>query len=365
MIKQPDILQRRGAGQKFKITQAFYNGAVDAAQFVRQKRSLATVDRSDLEPQQDTIDVKNESTTNARRAECLAYGDAMVITTPADSLHEGPNLRADVPLFNQSKNDWGKGVVAWNAVGQSRIDIMHVGGITWANVNLQNEIDDHADIQDGKTEFISHLSGSWKIVYRPFNFVQNEIQTITITGSPTGGTFTLSFEGQTTNPLAFDASASEVDAELELLSNIAIGDVTATGASLPAGTITVEFTGALANKNVGEMTGDGGLLTGGQSPAVVIKTTQGGNQALCVVQYRGPWQREVKAVTVESILRDGSGDVTVFLATGGTGPPIAQPVTLVAHYNWLSNEVISATKEVLIKWFPDEGQWVIVAAECE
>ena len=168
MIKQPDILQRRGAGQKFKITAAFYNGAVEAAQFVKQKRSLATVDRSDLEPQQDTIDVKNESTTNVGRGKCLAYDEAMVITTPADSLHEGPNLRADVPVFSPSRNDWGKGIIAWNAVGQNRIDIMHVGGITWANVNLENEIDDHADIQDGKTELISHLSGSWKIVYRPF-----------------------------------------------------------------------------------------------------------------------------------------------------------------------------------------------------
>ena len=45
----------------------------------------------------------------------------------------------------------------------------------------------------------------------------NEVQTISITGSPTGGTFTLSFAGQTTAPIAYNASAATVVAALQAL----------------------------------------------------------------------------------------------------------------------------------------------------
>lgn len=43
-------------------------------------------------------------------------------------------------------------------------------------------------------------------------------QVITIEGAPTGGTFTLAFKGQTTAPIAFDASPGEVEKALEVLS---------------------------------------------------------------------------------------------------------------------------------------------------
>ena len=36
--------------------------------------------------------------------------------------------------------------------------------------------------------------------------VRNESQFITFSGSPTGGTFTLTFNGQTTAPIAYDAA---------------------------------------------------------------------------------------------------------------------------------------------------------------
>ena len=42
----------------------------------------------------------------------------------------------------------------------------------------------------------------------------------------TSGTFTLSFDGQTTSAIAWDASASTVQSALESLSNIDAGEVT-------------------------------------------------------------------------------------------------------------------------------------------
>ena len=43
----------------------------------------------------------------------------------------------------------------------------------------------------------------------------NEVQTVTVNGSPTGGTFTLTFRGATTSGLAYNAAASTVQTALQ------------------------------------------------------------------------------------------------------------------------------------------------------
>ena len=56
--------------------------------------------------------------------------------------------------------------------------------------------------------------------YGPFNTQKtDEQQTVRVTNA-TGGTFTLTFNGQTTAPIAYNATAAQVDAALEALSNI-------------------------------------------------------------------------------------------------------------------------------------------------
>lgn len=102
----------------------------------------------------------------------------------------------------------------------------------------------------------------------------NEIQTITVTGTPTGGTYTLTYGAQTTTGIAFNATAAAIRTALEGLSNIAPGDVSVSGSS--PGPYTVTFTGSLAGTNVGSITTDASGLTGGTAPAVVIgQGTQG------------------------------------------------------------------------------------------
>jgi len=120
------------------------------------------------------------------------------------------------------------------------------------------------------------------------NTVQNEQQTITITGTPTGGTFTLTYDGQTTGAIAFNATAATVDTALELLSNIGAGDVTCTGGVLPGTPVVCEFTGALADTDVVEMTADGALLTGGASPDAAVTTTQPGHPVSLPTPVVGP-----------------------------------------------------------------------------
>lgn len=104
----------------------------------------------------------------------------------------------------------------------------------------------------------------------------NEEQRILITGSPTGGTFTLTFDSQTTGNINYNATRSDVRTALEGLSNIDSGEVIVTGGPLPANHVDVEFVGQYEGTDVAQMTAEDSGLTGGTNPAVVITTLRNG-----------------------------------------------------------------------------------------
>ncbi|MFJ9420684.1 hypothetical protein [Streptomyces sp. NPDC101249] len=103
----------------------------------------------------------------------------------------------------------------------------------------------------------------------------DEVQTVTISGTPTGGTFTLTFSGQTTAAIPYNATASAVQAALVALSNISTGDVTCAGGPLPGTPVTVTFAGQYHGADVPQMTASASF-TGGTSPAVTVTTTTPG-----------------------------------------------------------------------------------------
>lgn len=111
----------------------------------------------------------------------------------------------------------------------------------------------------------------------------NEIQTITIGGTPTAGSFTLTFDGHTTGAITWSATnatlIANTDAALEALPNIGTGGVTTADATLSSGigTYTVTFIGNNAKKNVALMTGTSSLT--GSSPTLAIATTTAGVDA--------------------------------------------------------------------------------------
>ncbi|HEX3608362.1 MAG TPA: hypothetical protein VHU14_01640 [Solirubrobacterales bacterium] len=90
--------------------------------------------------------------------------------------------------------------------------------------------------------------------------VANEVQKFVISEEATGGTYTLSFKGQKTTPIAWNASATTVREALEGLSTIGAGNVSI----VPEGiAFIVTFEGALAASNLALLQGDGSGLTGG------------------------------------------------------------------------------------------------------
>lgn len=114
----------------------------------------------------------------------------------------------------------------------------------------------------------------------------NEVQTIVITGTPTGGTFTLTYDGETTSAIAYNASASIVESALKALSNIGANDVICSDGPLPGTNVVVTFTGDLAAQDIVLMTIDTALLTGGSSPTGSIEETVKGGSFDSVVALR-------------------------------------------------------------------------------
>jgi hypothetical protein len=98
----------------------------------------------------------------------------------------------------------------------------------------------------------------------------NEEQKLTV--SATAGQFRLSFGGQTTGDIAFDASAETVQAALRAVLSVTPQSVSVGGGP---GAYTIEFAGALAALNVEQITASNGTtpLSGGS--ATVTTTTEG------------------------------------------------------------------------------------------
>jgi hypothetical protein len=99
----------------------------------------------------------------------------------------------------------------------------------------------------------------------------SEVQTLTVNGTPTGGSFKLKFQGRTTAAIAYNANAAAIQAALEALPNIGAGNVAVAG----TGPFTVTFQGNLAKKAVATMTLAVNALTGGTTPTVAIAKTTG------------------------------------------------------------------------------------------
>lgn len=100
----------------------------------------------------------------------------------------------------------------------------------------------------------------------------SEVQSVTISGNPTGGTFTLTWNGHTTAAIDWNATAATVQTALEALGSIQPGNVAVSGGPGPQLPWYVTYQGALAGIDVAALTSTSSL-TGGSSPAIAIATS--------------------------------------------------------------------------------------------
>lgn len=102
---------------------------------------------------------------------------------------------------------------------------------------------------------------------------ESEVQTVTVTGSPTGGDYKLGVDGEVTAAIAHNATATTVKTRLIDASDLSSGDLTVSGSA--GGPYTITFAASLGN--VPQLTLEDNDLTGGSSPSVTIATTNQGN----------------------------------------------------------------------------------------
>jgi hypothetical protein len=144
--------------------------------------------------------------------------------------------------------------------------IWRLGGITidWslvAAVGADTQLPDLVTIPNGRKGL-----RYGQVLVRVLN---PEIQTVTIGGGPTGGTFTLTFNGQTTTGIPFNATADQVRLALNSLSSVGPAGVTVAKAG-SVYTVTWNASGDQV-----QMTASAAGLTGG-TPTVTVATTQNG-----------------------------------------------------------------------------------------
>jgi hypothetical protein len=109
----------------------------------------------------------------------------------------------------------------------------------------------------------------------------NNVQTMTETGTPAGGTSCINYDGRVTGTIPFSATAANVQTALEALPTIGTGGVVCAGGPFPGTPITVTFSGALTQKRPHPtLVIANNLLTGGTTPTWTAAQTTPGVNAL-------------------------------------------------------------------------------------
>lgn len=158
----------------------------------------------------------------------------------------------------------------------------------------------------------------------------DEIQTETLDANVDGGTRTLTVEGQTTAPIAWDANAAAIQSALEALPNVDPGDIVVAG----SGPYTYTFEGKFARSNRALIVADYSGLTDGGGPVVgdtsaIVQSTPGSAGTNVYTFAANFDNQDVNLIGIDTFgLVDGTATMTV--ATPGVG--LEHPITRITGY---------------------------------
>ncbi len=186
----------------------------------------------------------------------------------------------------------------------------------------------------------------------------NEVQRVRLAPLPHGGTFTLQFGGQTTTPIAFNATASTLQSALTALSSIGADKVAVTDAS--TGIWDVQFVGTLGGVAQPLLAGQAASLRGfiGKTGTLGLDTPgvedlldgRDAAQAVLEVQVRIGGQARTYLQTPCTVLND------MIEGTPMVPPPFTTPATLEQMQAMLDAFVPPAPPPVLVQPPFDAGQ---------
>jgi len=150
--------------------------------------------------------------------------------------------------------------------------IKNVTGTAGKDTIIGNSLDNTilgAGLPDERITSFSNWNGRTQVVYLDFDtYTNKESQSITVNADQ--GTFTASFNSVSSGPLPFNISAAQLQAALESLSTIGVGNV---AVELANGVLIVHFQNALAGLDVPTLIVDGANLLKGTLPGSVAVLT--------------------------------------------------------------------------------------------
>lgn len=163
-------------------------------------------------------------------------------------------------------------------------------------------------------------------VYGPYYFAgtpgagTNAVQTLTIGGTPNGGTFRLGFAGRTTAAITWSATnatlLANINAALDALPTSGTGWIVATAGTLTAGIGTVTLTfqaGDVAHRLVPVMTVADNSLTGTAPTLAIANTTPG---VTATVRDAAPGAQLVDVTGKKAYVHTGTQGVPTWTVTG-------------------------------------------------
>ncbi len=189
----------------------------------------------------------------------------------------------------------------------------------------------------------------------PDSLATSAEQTITIAGEPTGGTFTLSFEGHTTTPIPYDATTEQVGQALGGIAPVSPGDVSGyPGPVAVTGRVGGPYTVYFRHSDTSEpqLQADGSALV--PATSVDVAVTQQGGEAYDThyhFEYEQrqagvePFTHATQGPTVDA----GSGDTAQIVSVDlpGPTPGAAYRYRLVASSNSPGNPVVDGQEQSL------------------
>ncbi len=136
------------------------------------------------------------------------------------------------------------------------------------------------------------VDGAGKVQRSAAVSAANQVSTLTMTGSASSGTFTVTFDGQTTAPVAYTATGAQLATALNLLSNVTAGGFT--GAGSAGGPLVITAAAQLTGQQLPVFTVDNTLMVAGTyasavtTPGAEAQQAQGGG-SICVGFGLNPW----------------------------------------------------------------------------
>src|SRR5262249_2153080 len=134
----------------------------------------------------------------------------------------------------------------------------------------------------------------------------DQVVTVSLTGTVTGGTFKLTYDGQATDPIAYNANAQMVQASLDALPNLGQDNISVQQTQV-GGPWTIDFGGNLGGESLPALAAASVDLAGSGAGVTATVTTPGATVYNTLTK--------IQAVS----LTGGAGD-NLMDASGFTGP---------------------------------------------